>query len=421
MHGLLRLVSRRLQVMADSTSPDLPLPATSSPPSICASTILDVGRLPNLLRIRRAWAGELSASILARQGGSFDMQLQELRTSLRARRRLQAFLVENVGYDCPIRFPYNLLRNVAIGGCINSTAAEFLLYLDVDLVPAPAGAEAYAGLCRFLANARLARQTAWVLPAFELSAAGEREYGPHYRYFINGAVPRHQLRELIAARRVAPFYSGVRLPPNSSTPTSAAIELELEPTDEGFSNAYRCTQHARWLRGAPHGYAIRHCSGHYEPYVVVHRAVGQRFDESFARGFDKVSYVYELFARNLSFQPAPEHYLLHLPHSSAPPPAFAGTATPPPRRCDREPVRDAIQPWAGMPSHTCVDRFLTRVKRAHGYAPVTGDHKSLRRWAVQWRGKCHTDEAAMARKHLVGLGMPTRAPRIGRIIGSNLR
>ena len=37
-------------------------------------------------------------------------------------------LVENVGYDCPSRFPFNMLRNLAV----QQAREEYLLLLDID-------------------------------------------------------------------------------------------------------------------------------------------------------------------------------------------------------------------------------------------------------------------------------------------------
>ena len=190
-------------------------------------------------------------------------------------------------------------------------------------------------------------------------------------------------------------------------------------------------------------FTVAHCSGHFEPFVLVHRTLFAKhrlpFDESFARGFDKVSFVYELYARNVTMRVAPGAYVLHLPGDgvdvdAAPieaarptrvqrlgrrarpvglkPLRDAGTGedvttrgasatpfVPPPSAgagCNFEPVQEYISPWAEMPGHTCIDRFLDRMAREFGYVPHGGDHNALRRWASRWRGRCHTDTVHMA-------------------------
>lgn len=388
-------------------------------PTICVATILDASRVASLLRLRAAWHGELSAAVLARLGEKLTAQRGFLSASLELessvatghkglalRGETRVLLLENVGYDCPQRFPFNVLRNLAFRAC----ASEFVLSLDVDLSPMPAGAEAYGELQQLvsLGSLQSRHRRAWVLPAFELSPEGEAALGSDgVAALTSRSISKVELAQMVRRRLVAPFYSGSRVSRDATTNLS-------------FSHAYACTNHSRWLAAAPRRmYAVPHCTGHYEPFVVIHRSLYGRghhaapFDESFVRGFDKVSHVYALYARNVTLRVAPGMYVLHLPGAGVEPQALLPHATAPTvdvgdsadeigvraraaHACTLEPLRDYVRPWAEMPGHTCVDRFLERMARDYGYAPAANEHAALRKWASRWRGKCHTDRAAMA-------------------------
>ena len=90
--------------------------------AICLATMLDSSRLHVLVRLANAWPGAIAAAILAARSSanesSFSRQQSGVADALEAIRshehRVRLVLVENPGYDCPPRFPFNLLRNVAL-------------------------------------------------------------------------------------------------------------------------------------------------------------------------------------------------------------------------------------------------------------------------------------------------------------------
>ena len=489
-----------------------------SPPGVCLATILDSSRLPSLLLLRGAWHGELSAAVLARAGEPLEAQRAwlasaiALELSLLARERgekryrvvdgrvvesrgaeTRTLLLENTGFDCPHRFPYNVLRNLAFFAC----RSEFVLSLDVNIVPLPSSPEGYRELQRLVANAgaqsaaQRQHSVAWILPVFEITPLGEERVWQgattlHRKaaFRSTSETAKHELKKMVRDQIAAPFYSGSRdrsatsnkapAPPKRRPrrePSDAEPDL-LQPTNLSFHKAYKCTDHVRWLQLPRHAhrssyYTARHCTGHFEPFVIVHKGIflqptadaaaprkyaRQPFDTSFVRGFDKVSFTYELFARNVTFLVAPSHFLMHLPtaaeentmapaavasravrrsgvrseasssSSSSSTPSFSsflieqplpssphrfrrhGTGSsransqangssshsPSKTTCTIEPVQEWIRPFAGMPGWTCIDSFLLRMAKEHAYSPHGSDHGVLRRWASRWRGRCHT-------------------------------
>jgi hypothetical protein len=349
----------------------LPLPSL---PGVCLATILDASRLPSLLLLRGAWHGELSAAVMARAGEALEAQRAWLASAIalelsflarlpgEKRYRVvdgrviessgaetRALLLENTGFDCPHRFPYNILRNMAFFAC----RSQFVLSLDVNIVPLPSSPEGYRELQRLVASsgARSATQRAWILPVFEITPLGEERVWQGattlHRKAAFRSTPetaKHELKKMIRDQIAAPFYSGSRdrsavakkPPPPKRSPRRESSDAEpdlLQPTNLSFHKAYKCTDHVRWLQLPRHAdrssyYTVRHCTGHFEPFVIVHKGIflqptadgaGRRkyarqpFDTSFVRGFDKVSFTYELFARKATFLVAPSHFLMHLP------------------------------------------------------------------------------------------------------------
>ena len=205
--------------------------------------------------------------------------------------------------------------------------------------------------------------TAIVLPAFEAVQGWQESNGTR----VN--VEKPALRELLRAGKVVPF--GAR-----------------GGTREEWLPAHSCTQTARWLK-ASSAFQIHHCHPQYEPYVLLPRAATHRFDESFAgRGFDKISFIYELFARGIDFWSAPEAFVVHEPgpHAPAPP-------------CNHTRQHAAARPTTGQdegerakrlnPGETCTRGFLARIRSTYHYAPAAKEHAAFRR-DVQAQGwKCN--------------------------------
>lgn len=265
-----------------------------------------------------------------------------------------------LSFSCPPRFPFNLLRNLALNLCV----APYVLILDVDFVPYPIG-RAYELLAALVgsssaSSAKDHRPRVFVLPAFEMLT--RRHSSPDKR----------TIRALVAAGKAVPFG-------------------DARGTREAWEPAHACTQTGRWLNSS-RTFDVQHCDPFYEPYVLLAREHAPPFDESFrGRGFDKVSFVYELFARGLHFSVAPEVFVLHVPHDGG-----ATRATT--KNCSEASVAAArssgahtdedVQAVLRNPGETCVTAFLDRMREAHGYIPSPRAHRTFRRTAFSRGWTC---------------------------------
>eukprot|EP00322_Chrysochromulina_rotalis_P028009 CAMPEP_0115868478 /NCGR_PEP_ID=MMETSP0287-20121206/21316_1 /TAXON_ID=412157 /ORGANISM="Chrysochromulina rotalis, Strain UIO044" /LENGTH=336 /DNA_ID=CAMNT_0003323139 /DNA_START=1 /DNA_END=1011 /DNA_ORIENTATION=- len=316
--------------------------------------MLDRSRLPSLKRVLDAWPGELSAAILANGQLGILEQRAALATVLeRYRPRLRAVLVEDSGFSCPPRFPFNMLRNLALGACV----APHVFVVDVDFVPQPMG-RAYEFLAALVMNpSYIAQPRVIVVPAFEMTTQQRHVAG------------KRALRELVQRGEAVVFG-------------------DASGTREAWAPGHVCTKTWQWLNSSS-TYRVGHCDPFYEPYVLLPRALAPAFDETFrGRGFDKVSFTYELFARGLPFSVAMGAFLLHWPHREE----DAHTVR---ANCSDDRVLRMTQgdnermALSRNPGESCVRGFLDRMRDTYGYVPDTpAKHRSFRRLAYARTWSC---------------------------------
>ena len=115
-------------------------PASSFDPysNICLLTIMTQERTASLHRMMGIWDGFVSIALLAdlyeevAPDGIGLLRYHGMLPS--APQRITLSIVEDRGYRVPHnRFPYNVLRNIALEGC----NAEYIMAADVDFVPFP--------------------------------------------------------------------------------------------------------------------------------------------------------------------------------------------------------------------------------------------------------------------------------------------
>ena len=327
-------------------------------------TIMDRARMPNLRRLSDSWAGPLSVAVLADRNGDEDSWSHHSKEAIRValssfprRKLLRVTLVENTGFDCPPRFPFNLLRNIAVSRCTE----QRVLVVDVDFVPHPAD----EALPRRLSALSLAPNEALVLPAFEPTARWVADHASG----LPAVMSKDALRALISSGDMVSF----------GDPTG---------TRDAWRPGHMCTKTGRWLNHSK-AFDVQHCHPYYEPYLLVPRATMPAFDESFSgRGFDKVSFVYELFARNFTLRTAPDAFVVHLPH--APPSA----ATCPKSLIDEAAramgarTKEEVGALSYNPGEACVGQFVQRMETTMGYAPEVGGHADWRKHVHGRRWRC---------------------------------
>lgn len=136
--------------------------------NVCLLTIMTQERTASLHRMLNVWDGYVSIALLV---DSYEETAPEGIDLLRyhgalppAPQRITLSIVEDRGYRSPQnRFPYNVLRNVALEGC----SADFVLAADVDFVPYPLRPSAILRRALAEADVRDGAKNVLVLAAFE--------------------------------------------------------------------------------------------------------------------------------------------------------------------------------------------------------------------------------------------------------------
>ena len=198
--------------------------------------------------------------------------------------RVTLSIIEDRGYRAPVnRFPYNMLRNVALRGC----EAEYVMAADVDFVPLPVRPS--RTLRRHLAalEARGGAPVAVVLAAFEqVQLAGAKPMLPHDASGLAPMLNKVQLQAMVGSGKAIGFASNV------------------------YEMGHKCDRAAQFF-GASQPYETQYEFG-CEPYTIVPRATAHLYDERFVGyGKDRVSWNYELAAKGATFTVLPDVFLVH--------------------------------------------------------------------------------------------------------------
>ena len=104
--------------------------------NVCLLTIMTQERMASLHRMLSVWDGYVSIALLVDvydEAAPEGINLLRYRGALPpAPQRIALSIVEDRNYRAPLnRFPYNVLRNLALKGC----TAEYVMAADVDFVP----------------------------------------------------------------------------------------------------------------------------------------------------------------------------------------------------------------------------------------------------------------------------------------------
>ena len=303
-----------------------------------------------LQRLAINWHAPISAAVLVDNKSAsvwYDSSMAAVQSSLVKFRHVRVTLVENLGYNCPPRYPFNLLRNIALRRCTEPR----VMIIDVDFVPHPAN----KALPSTLAEVGLELKEVLVLPAFDFPARATQSTPSQF-----ATIDKPALRRLVAQGKLLTFGD----PQGSRDP---------------WPLGHACTLTNKWLSHSS-TYRIRHCNPWYEPYVVLHRIAAPSFDERFqGRGFDKISFIYELFARNMTFKVATNSFVVHYPHA----PAVD-------HKCSKEVIEAAArragardqeetEAFSYNPGQACVPSFMERLRLDHGYMPHDQGHPEFRK------------------------------------------
>lgn len=161
------LLSRSGSSTAAAADPD-DAAAFDPASNVCLLTIMTQERTASLHRMLGVWDGHVSIALLV---DSYDeaapegMELLKYKGRLPpAPQRITLSIVEDRGYRAPNnRFPYNVLRNVALEGC----TSDYVMAADVDFVPYPTRPSAALRRALVELNVRDGAKNVLVLAAFE--------------------------------------------------------------------------------------------------------------------------------------------------------------------------------------------------------------------------------------------------------------
>ncbi|XP_040569954.1 xylosyl- and glucuronyltransferase LARGE2s isoform X1 [Lepeophtheirus salmonis] len=233
---------------------------------------LSIDRLHMIENLCTQWSGPMSLALYLSDAEAQEFFTFASNSEILKRRK-------NIGYHVVYKegsfYPVNYLRNVAL----NEVETDYVFLSDIDFLP---GVETYSSLCNVIRNSKEhAKVTrAYVIPAFETQ-----------RY---------------------------RLP---KFPKNKAQVIDL--LDEGTLLTFRyhiwmkghsATDYGKW-RTATSPYKIQWAED-FEPYIVVHKDLVPKYDTRFVGfGWNKVSYILELFASGFDFIVLPNVFMVHMPHA----------------------------------------------------------------------------------------------------------
>jgi hypothetical protein len=245
-------------------------------------------RLPHLIRWCKQWRGPISASIFIKPGQKTEEIIAAMWDNADSciQKHVDLHVVERTPAKADVNesdmftyYPFNVQRNTALDGAIGANV--FLLDIDFVMYPTSESRERV-----FSANFRnmverypdmFGDNTKFVavVPAVET-----------VNHDVRAPTSREELKTALDGNAVCAFYghycTRCHLPTNVKRFSSSN-----EPYEAAYEDGY-------------------------EPYVVANRRFLPRYDEKFiGRGWDKMSFFYELNAMGKRFYVLPGTFLVH--------------------------------------------------------------------------------------------------------------
>eukprot|EP01062_Namystynia_karyoxenos_P055977 TRINITY_DN46976_c0_g1_i1.p1 TRINITY_DN46976_c0_g1~~TRINITY_DN46976_c0_g1_i1.p1 ORF type:complete len:653 (+),score=192.25 TRINITY_DN46976_c0_g1_i1:74-1960(+) len=248
---------------------------------------MTVDRLPKLRTWCKAWRGPMSVGVYVRPQDDEAEVLAKLINPGCVRRHADLHVVRGKtarlsrAVDMLTHYPFNVVRNAALSGA----RTDYVFLLDADFHFRPTGGATLHEHFwpwvreRWAAAPAATEPTVWIVPAFET---------------VTQTVPlpntTEELREALGLQRCTLFYGHYCIPCHHPTDS---LRWRTMPTN-----------------GTP--YEVHYVES-FEPYVIAERRLLPPYDERFiGRGWDKMSYFYELGTMGARFMVLPPpYYLLH--------------------------------------------------------------------------------------------------------------
>jgi Glycosyl-transferase for dystroglycan len=244
---------------------------------VTVATQLTPDRCDALVDMFKMWRGPMSVAFYVTDMRDV-LRLEDMRAQVPEMAELVDFHVvyNEEGDGDQSMYPINVLRDIAC----RHVAAEFVLLLDVDFMPAPGLRDALRPMLTAFKGAGAGMdRNAYVLPAFEVD---------DLRHMLQMPRSKDDLLRLVGGQRARQIH--LKMAPESQAPTD----------------------YERWALSADI-YQVDY-QPHYEPFVVT-RTSAAHFDARFkGYGFDKASHAYQLARAGTRFFVLPGQFIVHRDH-----------------------------------------------------------------------------------------------------------
>ncbi|KAM8940518.1 xylosyl- and glucuronyltransferase LARGE2 [Pelodytes ibericus] len=241
----------------------------SDPNDVTLVAQLSMDRLQMLELICRHWEGPMSLALYLS-----DAEAQQFLRYAQASEVLQSR--NNIGYHVVYKegqlYPVNLLRNVAL----KNVQTPYVFLSDIDFLPMYG---LYDILRRSIADQDMANsQKALIVPAFET-----------LRYRLSFPKSKAELLSMLDMGTLYTFRYHV------------------------WEKGHAPTNYAKW-RTATTPYHVDWAPD-FEPYIVVHRDCPEYDQRFLGFGWNKVSHIMELDAKEYELVVLPNAFIVHMPHA----------------------------------------------------------------------------------------------------------
>lgn len=245
-------------------------------------------RLENVPEICKRWSGPIELVVYQRASDATSLPFGLSNITCKA---MHSQVV--VGPFTGEPYPINRLRNLGI----DSVRTSHLLLVDVDFLPSET---LYGTLIHVARKSRslLDRGKVLVVPAFRMMQVSKQcsfaSDSPCFAMFSRHTPKKFEELMVCIAHNTCRIF------------------------DFGFNpRGHESTDYPRWVAQQEHEVRAIKCfdSNKYEPYFVLDKRSGHRYDENFVGyGKNKIELVMRLRAAGSHFYVVPRAFFIHLPH-----------------------------------------------------------------------------------------------------------
>jgi len=253
---------------------------------IVLATHISTNKFQVLLTQLRYWKGPASVAVYIKTKEDIDSFFRFISNN---RSLLKAVTFHLVMEKTDRAYPQNILRNVAM----EAVKSEYVVLLDVDLIPMPEGCHdrLVAALKSPSSELLVNKRQMFVLPAFQVKPKKGNTHASEDQLPLS----KVELLEKLKTKEVAPFYL------------------------KEFERGHGSTNFTKWINLPPSidetYYDIPNKDNAFEPYVIAFKFGLPKYWEDF-RGFgiNKQSFFQECSRAGYTFAVLHNFYCIHLDH-----------------------------------------------------------------------------------------------------------